>query len=277
MNPRMVAAPTIFHVTNHKAGSQWVAEILKYSAPERFVTPQVGVRHFLERQLMLGRIYPTLYVTRQEFVGTLLGRRIPRSYHRPNRVKNYLAGMLNRYHFHFRKNPYKIVVVIRDLRDILVSMYFSLMISHPEVTNLITYQRKALNAMEKEDGLLYLMDAKLSLESQIQRSWWADQKDGAILWIRYEDLLADEKSCFMKIIEHCQIDVPVQQLNDIVSNNSFDNVTGRKRGQERIDAHLRKGVSGDWANHFTDRVKSGFKQRYGDLLVMTGYASDLVW
>ena len=30
-------SPTVFHITHWKAGSQWVAEILKYSDIERFV------------------------------------------------------------------------------------------------------------------------------------------------------------------------------------------------------------------------------------------------
>jgi len=38
----MKKQPTIFHITYHKAGSQWVAEILKHCAPERLLLQSGG-------------------------------------------------------------------------------------------------------------------------------------------------------------------------------------------------------------------------------------------
>jgi hypothetical protein len=32
-----------------------------------------------------------------------------------------------------------------------------------------------------------------------------------------------------------------------------------------------------WRNHFTDRVRQSFQDRYGQLLVDAGYERDLVW
>jgi len=60
--------------------------------------------------------------------------------------------------------------------------------------------------------------------------------------------------------------------------NRFEAQTGgRPRGVEDVTAHQRKGVAGDWRNHFTDRIKRAFKARYGGLLVATGYEKDLDW
>ncbi|HVS27088.1 MAG TPA: hypothetical protein VHE58_07310 [Burkholderiales bacterium] len=44
-----------------------------------------------------------------------------------------------------------------------------------------------------------------------------------------------------------------------------------------MQAHERKGVAGDWQNYFSKRVKEAFKNRYGGLLVATGYERDLDW
>ena len=33
--------PTVFHLTHPKAGSQWIREMLKYAAPNRFVGQRV--------------------------------------------------------------------------------------------------------------------------------------------------------------------------------------------------------------------------------------------
>jgi hypothetical protein len=36
-------------------------------------------------------------------------------------------------------------------------------------------------------------------------------------------------------------------------------------------------VAGDWRNHFTDRLARQFKDRFGELLVQTGYEPDGHW
>lgn len=38
------------------------------------------------------------------------------------------------------------------------------------------------------------------------------------------------------------------------------------RGDENLSAHERKGISGDWVNHFTSKVRDKFNRLYGDLL-----------
>src|SRR6476620_11750349 len=93
--------PSIFHVTHWKAGSQWLYRILKELAPERTVTPLLGRKHFLEEPLRAGFVYPTVYVTREQFHSVRL----------PDDHRRFL--------------------VIRDLRDTLVSGYYSIRYSHP--------------------------------------------------------------------------------------------------------------------------------------------------
>ena len=44
-----------------------------------------------------------------------------------------------------------------------------------------------------------------------------------------------------------------------------------------MTAHQRKGIAGDWRNHFSDELKGDFKERWGDLLIATGYERDLDW
>ena len=272
----MVPNHTIFHVTNHKAGSQWVAEILKYIEPDRFVIPKVKVSHFVEKPVVSGKIYPTLYIPKQEFFSTLLGYPSPHTYY-PSSFKNFFTKTINKFYFYYRENPYRIVIIIRDLRDILISMYFSWLISHTEKVQAVANDRKILSTMSLEEGLLYLMKVRLPLEAAIQQSWWLEEENNCMLRMRFEDILKNEHQCFIKIIKHCQIDVDEKKMHDIVSHNSFHNVTGREPGQENIQSHLRKGIAGDWGNYFTDRVKKEFKEQFGNVLINTGYEQDMNW
>src|SRR5262249_10799430 len=59
--------PTVFHIPHHKSGSQWIHRILLPLAGERLVAPEVENAQFLDRPIEPGKVYPTVYVTREQF------------------------------------------------------------------------------------------------------------------------------------------------------------------------------------------------------------------
>lgn len=72
--------------------------------------------------------------------------------------------------------------------------------------------------------------------------------------------------------------IPEEKLRAIIQKNSFDNLSGgRDKGEENVKSHYRKGVPGDWVNHFTAEHKRVFKQRFNDVLIQTGYEDDDAW
>jgi len=239
------AIPTIIHVTHWKAGSQWIYKILRECAPERIVEPRVGETQFLHWALQPGKIYPTAYVTKQQFDSV----RLPRNWRR--------------------------FVIIRDLRDVLVSAYFSIKLSHPIIDPRLAHWRSVLQSSTPEDGMIYLMDEWLANSARIQLSW---VEVGEPL-IRYEDLLQHDLEILERVLlDECQLSVSRERLREVILSSRFERLAkGRERGQEDIMAHVRKGIAGDWHNHFSDQVKQSFKTRYGGLLVATGYEQDLSW
>lgn len=66
-------------------------------------------------------------------------------------------------------------------------------------------------------------------------------------------------------------------VKKIASGRTFEKLTGRSRGQENRNTHLRKGVPGDWVNHFEPEHLVAFKDRYNDLVLDLGYASTPDW
>jgi lipopolysaccharide transport system ATP-binding protein len=238
--------PTIFHVTHWKAGSQWLNKIINRCAGDRVVFADADTGQLLSRPLLPGRVYTTCYVTCQEFHSVSL----PEPWHR--------------------------FIVIRDLRDTVVSLYFSLRYSHVPDAKIVV-KRQRLNAMDIEDGLLLLIesDDQLPACAAIQRTWLESGEE----LIRYEDLLARDLEILEPLLTRtCPLGVPAEQVREAVLACRFEALTGgRARGQEDVRAHERKGVAGDWRNHFTGRVTRAFKARFGELLVATGYEKDLRW
>lgn len=266
----MILRPTVFHITHPKAGSQWVAEVLKLSAPRRFIIPKERVAHLREDPFRPGSIYPTVYLPRPVFEAVLERcdpGKTPSPGVEPGRLRKRLR---DRMQLLLRRPPAIRFIVIRDLRDTLISLYFGLKVNQP----IYHQHRELLQSLDEEQGLLFLMEKALPGTAEIQRTWMGDP---TLLLIRYEELVEDEQSVFERIIDHCRIAVDRKRLREIVFHNSFEKMTGRKRGQEDIHIRLRKGMPGDWRNHFTPRVTQNFKERFGRVLMQTGYEKDLEW
>lgn len=67
-------------------------------------------------------------------------------------------------------------------------------------------------------------------------------------------------------------------VRNIIENHNFVKKTkGRLPGQEKQNHHYRKGISGDWKNHFTEKHKKYFKENYNDLLIKLGYEENENW
>src|SRR5690606_18169850 len=72
--------------------------------------------------------------------------------------------------------------------------------------------------------------------------------------------------------------IPLHDLVTILEKKSFSRLAGgRKRGQENVKSHYRKGVPGDWKNHFTEAHIRHFKESYNHVLVKLGYETDANW
>ena len=146
-------------------------------------------------------------------------------------------------------------VVLRDPRDTLVSAYFSFRDTH-QSSPIIDPLRQDLRGLDVEDGLIYLMDAFLPRVIAIHESW-SDEPT-----IRYEDLLTDDLAILHRTFEQVGLGFSEERLEKAVRAARFRRQTGRRRGEEAPE-HLRKGIAGDWRNHFTDRASAEIERRWG--------------
>ena len=234
--------PTVFHVTHWKAGSQWIRGVLEEAVPDRIVPLKEDMSHVSEDPIVPGGVYTPVYMARPPF--------------------EKAVGDVDRRTF----------VIIRDLRDTLVSWYFSLKLSHGS-NQFVDEFRARLQALPEPEGIMFLVQNRLTGMAHIQQSWL--ESDALI--VRYEDLIADEQGQYRRIFEHCELDVPDARRREIVDKHSFERMAGRKRGEEDVTKHHRKGVAGDWRNHFTPEIKNVFKERLGEALVTAGYETGTDW
>jgi lipopolysaccharide transport system ATP-binding protein len=237
-----MADPAVFHVTHWKSGSQWVRGILEAAVPGRIVRLQPDMTHVTKAPIVPGGVYTPVYLGRPPF-------------------EQAVGGVDRRTFF-----------VMRDLRDTLVSWYFSLKLSHSP-NEFVDQFRARLASLPPDEGLRFLIENRLDGMGWIQQTWL--ESDALI--VRYEDLLADEHGVFKRIFEYCELDVPDERRREIVDRQSFEHRAGRRRGEEDPANHWRKGIAGDWRNHFSPEVKAAFKERLGGALIAAGYEKGQDW
>lgn len=96
--------------------------------------------------------------------------------------------------------------------------------------------------------------------------------------VRYEDLLERPNEEVERLLGFLGVDTEETLVEHCVSSASFEKLSkGRERGQEDTSSFYRKGVAGDWKNHFTERDRRVFKEEAGELLIRLGYEEDLDW
>lgn len=173
-----------------------------------------------------------------------------------------------------KQEPYRAFFVMRDPRDVVVSWYFSARYSHRAMGE-IERVRAVLADRSLEAGLCYAIDYLRDFGLfAAQRSWaGADIRDPNVLLLRYEDLIGEDQAIhFQRLMDHCQIRIAPPVLLDVLAAHSFEGTTGRSRGQEDVHAHNRKGIAGDWRNHFDASIEAHFHTAAGNVLELWNYA-----
>ena len=193
----------------------------------------------------------------------------------------------------------KIVLLVRDGRDVLVSLYHHQLMWNPknkENPSKINYYRDTLGFEDYDDvqgNLSAFMEYAYTHKPSKFRhflfygNWyqfnsaWLDQQERSdnIYMVKYEDLLTDTAGTMKKLLtEFLEVEqLDEDRLNSIVQQFSFENQTKRKQGEEDKASFLRKGVSGDWKNYFGPKEKQQFKDYTGDMLIRLGYEKDSNW
>lgn len=188
--------------------------------------------------------------------------------------------VLSKMHVHGSKHNVEVlkkadvrhVVLFRDLRDVAVSNFFYVRNTpwHPEYPH---YAGKDIPA-----GLLTFALRTLGPYADWVRSWHDNRDPERSLVIRYEEMLADAVGCMNNVATIFDLPRQGNSIAELVDRFSFKKMSGgRDRGQQNEGQFVRKGVAGDWVNHFTPDVKSAFKDIAGQFLIDFGYEKNLDW
>lgn len=247
----------VFHCCLHKSGSQWVRRILK----DARIYQHTGLRAHHYQSAMPGGHDPRPVNAR--------------TFDHPFPPRTVITPLYIDYPGYLsipKPDSARAFFVTRDPRDIVVSWYFSSKYSHRLMGDL-GEARAALSDLDEVAGMQYtirhLADFGLF---DAQRSWLTSDSDETTLVVKFEDLIGEGGiNEFASLFEHCRMELPRSTLEAILDTYSFERLSGRDRGEEVAEAHFRKGIAGDWRNHFGAPVQATFAEVTGDLVKQLGY------
>ena len=229
---------TLFHVTHAKAGSTWLTNVFTSAFGSRRVARRIGGKTELYK-FQSGKIYPAIFLPYGDFVA--------------------LEGTDTGPSF----------FVIRDIRDTLVSLYFSMRYTHtdkgfPHISKF----RGEVAEMDDAEGIAHIFRTRSRAFKNIQESWLESGRP----IVRYEDLLVDTMGVLTSLFDSVGFTYRTADLEKAVKKNSFEKKFGRPLGQKDNKSHGRQGSPGDWKNYSSETLSRIIDEQFGPLLDKAGYA-----
>lgn len=202
-----------------------------------------------------------------------------------NRLPMFRSSIL---HGHMMQcwNMRKVLVVWRDGRDVLVSQYYHSLFENDRGNALLVRRTRSdigfANYHDIQTNLLRFMEYVYENPAHPRFTW----KDFANKWIdcescvhlRYEAIRANPEAELFRVVEELSgVKLSSSTVANVIGDHSFEKLTGRTPGKQDANSFLRKGIVGDWKNHFTPEARRMFDHYAGDALVDLGYESNRQW
>lgn len=158
----------------------------------------------------------------------------------------------------------RFITLNRDPRDVLVSYVRDDMYMHD------------IDEKNFESMMLAYINHEFVKVVENAIEWQKPRKNVFVL--KFDDLKANVEECVIKIREFSGFASDQRQgLSGIAERHSFSSVAGRQRGEQgkiiRGNGYglVRRGVSGEWKQCFTDEIANKFELYLGDLTGELGY------
>lgn len=298
-----------FIIASPRSGTTWMSKMLN-AHPDIFCVERRLFGNYADMVLDEGAKKPRLRVTLDKYTNSLFQHHGFSDKAKKQVLKSFMSALQNEEKKQSGKDiivdkitPYvntadqvvkqinsffpksKIIYIIRDGRDVLTSGVFHWF--NKQST------QEELSDFEKKRRVIYLKQTNEQLPRFFQDKeiiQWANEWVQPIKTIEkakikhqvkvifYEDLLTDTETVLTECLRFLSAKTSAKTLETCIEEASFKNMSaGREKGVAVQNAHVRKGVSGDWKNYFTYEDGKLFQEIVGDALVAYGYETDEKW
>ncbi|XP_019642396.1 PREDICTED: sulfotransferase family cytosolic 2B member 1-like [Branchiostoma belcheri] len=152
------------------------------------------------------------------------------------------------------KTKVKVIVVMRNPKDVCVSYYY--------------YRQKnpILKPPESwEQHYRDFLEGKVPFGDYFDHvlGWWQMEKDPHFLFVKYEDMNKDFCSAVKTLAAFLEKELTEEELARVLTSCSLESMRKTLAESEtwRKDV-VRKGIVGDWKNHFSAEESEKFDEKY---------------
>ena len=256
----------------------------------------VAVSHFITWQLgkRFPKTIPLVFVVGYPKSGTTWACQLAAAYLRmpfPRRslIPIGFPAVVHGHELVEKEYPY-CIYVIRDGRDVMTSLFYHIR------RLLLDGERRFLPKdehsiyLDAEDQETVRKNFPRFLESQIETtvgcktSWsrhvesYLQCERSQVACLKYEELLTgDAEALSRELAKLDGKDPSTDRAKFILEDYSFANTSGRKPNTEDKSSFMRKGIAGDWRNHFNRESAQIFDHHCGKALLEVGYEQDRSW
>ncbi|XP_077313535.1 sulfotransferase 2B1-like [Lithobates pipiens] len=244
-NELKVLDDDIFNVSYPKSGTNWMAEILTLIKHNGDATICQSIPIF-ERAPW------------QELVGF---QEKEKKLTQPRIISSHLPQHL--FAKSFFKSKAKIIYTMRNPKDIIVSLF--------HFTKIVKIFKECENFQQLIEDFVKGNALYGSWFDHV-KGWMQVKDDSRFFFITYEELLKDPRGSVVKLSKFLGKQLDDGQIDSVLKHSSFNNMKENKMSnwtQMKSDlfdhtkgSFIRKGVSGDWKNHFTVAQSEYFDKIY---------------
>lgn len=248
----MTANQSIIWFTAHKCASVYASEILQKLAED------------------VGMIYLNyegdLWVKGQS-LGKLISGNDSETSNYMFKTTGHIYGPFRQYYPIPEMEKYQVIMMLRDPRDVLTSLYFSLAYSHS-----IPESQKTQIESQRENTRKKTIDDFVIEESQRFKITYENYKKclfgkNNVLFLSYEDMVTDFPAWLIELCKNLQIKPSEQLINELIDGAKFE-------VDENIYSHKRQVQPGDHRRKLQVNTIKKLNLEMQDVLKIYGWLKD---
>lgn len=235
----------LFNVTYPKSGTNWMIEILNLIKEKGDPT--------------LSKTVP-IYA-RSPWYETLTAKEQIEKMESPRIISSHLQHHI--FAKSYFKSKAKIIYTMRNPRDVIVSLF--------HFTKILNFYEDAENFQSFIEDFIQGNALYGSWFDHV-KGWMQMKDDSRFFFITYEELIQDLRGCVVRICKFLGQELDDTQIDSVVEHSSFKSMKENKMSNwsqlppevmnQSKGSFMRKGIAGDWKNHFTVAQSEYFDKIY---------------